>query len=131
TPILTRKQRQKCIKVAKEHLAAGRSVVVDNTNADPETRSQWVDIAEEFKIPIRCVYFSAPPTVCRHNNAVRAANKGLNPESRTLLPGIAFGDFLRRFKEPTMSEGFQEIVRVDFQFRGDDAAQQIWKQYWI
>ncbi|PTU19257.1 hypothetical protein P175DRAFT_0461841 [Aspergillus ochraceoroseus IBT 24754] len=125
------KTRQKCIKVAKEHLAAGRSVVVDNTNADPETRSQWVDIAEEFKIPIRCVYFSAPPTVCRHNNAVRAANKGLNPESRTLLPGIAFGDFLRRFKEPTMSEGFQEIVRVDFQFRGDDAAQQIWKQYWI
>ncbi|KAB8216150.1 polynucleotide kinase 3 phosphatase-domain-containing protein [Aspergillus novoparasiticus] len=125
------KTRPKCIKVAKEHLAAGRSVVVDNTNADPETRSHWIEIAKEFGIPIRCVYFSASPTLCRHNNAVRASNKSLNPESRTLLPGIAFGDFGRRFKEPTMAEGFQDIVRVDFRFRGDEESQKIWKQYWI
>ncbi|PIG89562.1 polynucleotide kinase- 3'-phosphatase [Aspergillus arachidicola] len=54
-----------------------------------------------------------------------------NPESRTLLPGIAFGDFGRRFKEPTMAEGFKDIVRVDFRFRGDEESQKIWKQYWI
>ncbi|KAF7620018.1 polynucleotide kinase 3'-phosphatase [Aspergillus flavus] len=125
------KTRPKCIKVAKEHLTAGRSVVVDNTNADPETRSHWIEIAKEYSIPIRCVYFSASPALCRHNNAVRAANKSLNPESRALLPGIAFGDFGRRFKEPTMAEGFKDIVRVDFRFRGDEESQQIWKQYWI
>ncbi|KAI9373296.1 polynucleotide kinase 3 phosphatase-domain-containing protein [Aspergillus egyptiacus] len=125
------KTRPKCIKVAKEHLAAGRSVVVDNTNADPETRAHWVEVAKEFKIPIRCVYFSASPALCKHNNAVRAANKSLNPESRTLLPGIAFGDFLKRFKEPTLSEGFKDIIRVDFQFLGDDEAKRIWKQHWI
>ncbi|KAF7597450.1 hypothetical protein BBP40_003697 [Aspergillus hancockii] len=54
-----------------------------------------------------------------------------NPESRTLLPGIAFGDFGRRHKEPTMSEGFKDIIRVDFRFRGDDEAKKIWEQYWI
>ncbi|KAL2828693.1 polynucleotide kinase 3'-phosphatase [Aspergillus cavernicola] len=125
------KTRPKCIKVAKEHLAAGRSVVVDNTNADPETRAQWIDAANEFTVPIRCVYFSAPPALCKHNNAVRAANKSLNPESRTSLSGIAFGDFLRRFKEPTLSEGFKDIIRVDFTFRGDEDAKRLWKQYWI
>ncbi|RAH72675.1 putative DNA 3'-phosphatase Tpp1 [Aspergillus aculeatinus CBS 121060] len=125
------KNRPKCIKVAKEHLAAGKSVVVDNTNADAETRAQWVAVAREFKVPIRCVYFTASPTLCRHNNAVRAANLSLNPESRTLLPGIAFGDFLRRFKEPSMDEGFKDIIRVEFQFRGDEEAKRLWSQYWV
>ncbi|OOF96995.1 hypothetical protein ASPCADRAFT_205751 [Aspergillus carbonarius ITEM 5010] len=125
------KTRPKCIKVAKEHLAAGRSVVVDNTNADPETRAHWVQIAKEFHVPIRCVYFTASPALCRHNNAVRAANQTLNPESRTLLPGIAFGDFLRRFREPSIDEGFQDIIRVEFQFRGDQEAKRLWGQYWV
>ncbi|KAL3472793.1 polynucleotide kinase 3 phosphatase-domain-containing protein [Aspergillus californicus] len=125
------KTKPKCIKVAKEHLAAGRSVVVDNTNADPETRAQWIAVAKEFGVPIRCVYFSAPPALCKHNNAVRAANKSLNPESRQSLPGIAFNDFLRRFKEPALSEGLKDIIRVDFQFRGDKDAKKLWEQYWV
>ncbi|GAT21701.1 polynucleotide kinase- 3'-phosphatase [Aspergillus luchuensis] len=54
-----------------------------------------------------------------------------NPESRTLLPGIAFGDFLRRFKEPSMAEGFQDIIRVEFRFRGDETAKRLWGQYWV
>ncbi|EAW15902.1 putative DNA 3'-phosphatase Tpp1 [Aspergillus fischeri NRRL 181] len=125
------KTRQKCIKVAKEFLAAGSSVVVDNTNADPNTRAEWVRVAKEFNVPIRCVYFTSSPELCKHNNAVRAANRALNPESRAPLPGIAFGDFLKRFKEPTMEEGFSDIVRVDFRFQGDDEARRIWGQYWV
>lgn len=42
----------------------------------------------------------------------------MNPESRSLLPGIAFGDFEKRFQEPKAEEGFQDVVRVDFQFQG-------------
>ncbi|PYH99159.1 polynucleotide kinase 3'-phosphatase [Aspergillus ellipticus CBS 707.79] len=125
------KTRPKCIKVAKEHLAARRSVVVDNTNANPETRAHWVEVAKEFNVPIRCVYFTASPALCRHNDAVRAANQTLNPESRSLLPGIAFGDFLRRFKEPAMDEGFQDIIRVEFRFRGDQEAKRLWGQFWV
>ncbi|KAK9581022.1 DNA kinase/phosphatase Pnk1 [Aspergillus fumigatus] len=125
------KTRQKCIKVAKEFLTAGASVVVDNTNADPNTRAEWVRVAKESNVPIRCVYFTSSPELCKHNNAVRAANRSLNPESRARLPGIAFDDFLKRFKEPTMEEGFSDIVRVDFRFQGDDEAKRIWTQYWV
>ncbi|RLL94541.1 hypothetical protein CFD26_104270 [Aspergillus turcosus] len=125
------KTRQKCIKVAKEFLAAGSSVAVDNTNADPNTRAEWVRVAKEFNVPIRCIHFTSPPELCKHNNAVRAANRSLNPESRPSLPGIAFGDFLKRFKEPTLDEGFSDIVRVDFRFQGDEEARRIWGQYWV
>ena len=38
----------------------------------------------------------------------------MNPENRKLLPKIAFTSFSARFKEPTVKEGFEEIVRVNF-----------------
>lgn len=68
----------------------------------------------------------------------------MNPESRTLLPGIAFADYGKRFEEPNVEEGFQDIVRVDFRFQGksSDAAaggdesdeeekRRIWSQFYI
>ena len=134
----------------------------DNTNADPETRIHWISLAKEVKVPIRCIYITASPELCKHNNAVRAANRDMvrynvaihrydrehelyvsvyanhmillyiqNPESRASLPGIAFGDFNRRFREPTLNEGFQDITRVNFRFRGGEAEKKIWSKYWI
>ncbi|KAK5796732.1 hypothetical protein VI817_006016 [Penicillium citrinum] len=125
------KSRPKCLKVAKEFLEAKKSVVVDNTNADPETRKYWTDLAKELSIPIRLIHFLSSPELCKHNAAVRAANKTLNPESRTSLPGIAFGDFKRRYREPTLEEGFEDIHPVPFRFVGDEAAKEIWSQYWV
>lgn len=113
----TLKTRDKCLKVAASLLADTKSVAVDNTNADPETRSVWVKLATSHHIPIRCIYFTAPPKLCEHNDAVRAlANTSdLNPEKRTLLPHSAFAGFGARFKEPKIKEGFEEIVRVEFE----------------
>ncbi|KAJ5894348.1 hypothetical protein N7495_006039 [Penicillium taxi] len=125
------KTRPKCVKVAREHLQAKKSVVVDNTNAGPETRAVWTEIAKEFKIPVRCVHFLSSPELCKHNNAVRAANKELNPEARTSLPGIAFGDFKRRYSPPTLDEGFEDIISVEFSFKGDDEAKKLWGQWWV
>ncbi|EEP77071.1 conserved hypothetical protein [Uncinocarpus reesii 1704] len=128
------KTRSKCLKVADEYLKGGKSVAVDNTNADPETRAHWIELAKKYNVPIRCIRLSTPQSICKHNNAVRAANpkiESLNPENRTLLPGIAFGDFTRRFQEPQISEGFKDIIHVDFQFEGDPTAREIWARHWI
>jgi hypothetical protein len=54
-----------------------------------------------------------------------------NPESRTSLPGIAFGDFARRFQEPQLSEGFEDITKVDFTFQGGDEAKNVWSRFWV
>ncbi|KAL1959216.1 hypothetical protein VTO42DRAFT_2721 [Malbranchea cinnamomea] len=129
------KSRQKCLKVAGEYLREGKSVAVDNTNANAETRSEWVNLAKSANVPIRCIYFSTPPEVCKHNNAVRAANPkiaSINPESRQLLPGIAFGDYAKRFQEPSLSEGFKDITRIDFRFDsgGDARLREAWAQHW-
>ncbi|SCO78149.1 related to bifunctional polynucleotide phosphatase/kinase [Fusarium oxysporum] len=124
------KTRDKCVQAAREHLQAGKPIAIDNTNADPETRTIWVELAKKFGISIRCVWFRTPLQVCEHNNAVRALNTTLNPESRQILPKMAFTGFASRFKPPQMKEGFQDITEVQFQFRGSQDEYKIWGRYW-
>ncbi|KAK4145074.1 polynucleotide kinase 3 phosphatase-domain-containing protein [Dichotomopilus funicola] len=125
------KTKDKCFKVAAGLVDEGESVVVDNTNADIDTRAQWVALARKHKVPIRCLWFRTPPQLCEHNAAVRFLNKTLNPEARDALPKIAFTGFASRFKEPKLEEGFQDIIPVDFKFRGTKEEYGVWGRYWV
>ena len=90
----------------------------------------WIELAKKMNAPIRCLHFTTPPEACRHNDAVRALNPTLNPEKRTMLPGMAFSGFSSRYREPKIEEGFHEIVQVAFKFRGSEEDQNIWGRYW-
>ena len=141
------KSRDKCLKVAQDHLEEGDSIVIgqfsflgmmsssshslDNTNADPDTRAIWIELALKAKTPIRCVWFKTPLQVCEHNDAVRSQNAIMNPESRQGLPGQAFHGFASRYKEPRLNEGFQDIVEIPFAFRGTEDDYTIWAKYWV
>ncbi|OHE91870.1 polynucleotide kinase 3 phosphatase [Colletotrichum orchidophilum] len=127
----TLKTREKCVQVAKELLGEGQSVAIDNTNADPDTRAVWVQLAAKHNVPIRCVWFKTPLHICEHNDVVRSMNESLNPESRTALPRMAFNGFKSRFKEPKVKEGFQDITEVEFSFRGTKDEHEIWAKYWL
>ncbi|KAF4976021.1 hypothetical protein FZEAL_7277 [Fusarium zealandicum] len=124
------KSRDKCVQVARKHLQEGTSVAIDNTNADPDTRTIWVELAKKFGISIRCVWFKTPLALCEHNDAVRALNESLNPESRQGLPKLAFSGFASRFKPPHKREGFQDITEVRFHFQGTEEEYRIWGRYW-
>jgi len=98
---LTRTQRERCLKVARELLEDGKSVAVgmllpaatsqkhqteyfdpDNTNADVKAREYWTELAKLLEIPIRCVHFTAPSSLCEHNDAFRSIG-GQKLEVRT------------------------------------------------
>ncbi|KAK0921091.1 DNA kinase/phosphatase Pnk1 [Friedmanniomyces endolithicus] len=145
------KSRDKCMKVATQHVVDGKPVVVDNTNADIETRASWVGLATKLKVPIRLVHFTATVKLCEHNDTVRAlAGELMNPEKRTLLPKVAFTGFASRYQEPKIEEGFQDITTVDFgvshlirtmpplqhtddrlQFEGSEEQAALWKRFWV
>jgi bifunctional polynucleotide phosphatase/kinase len=129
----TLKSRAKCLSAAREALAAGQSAAVDNTNPDADGRAEWVRLASDAGVPIRCVWFRTPPALCEHNDVVRALNRaaGLNPESRESLPKLAFTGFTARFCEPKVKEGFQDVVEVQFRFRGTPEEYAIWGRYWM
>lgn len=78
------KTRDKCVKVASQHVEEKQSVAVDNTNADKETRAIWVKLAAKLNVPIRLVHFTAPAKLCEHNDVVRALTGDLVSRSRSL-----------------------------------------------
>lgn len=127
------KSRDNCIRKAQEHLQARRSVCVDNTNADIDTRSHWVALAKKEDVPVHCVWFTENIPLAEHNNAVRALSnsKTLNPEGRELLPQMAFASFKKRFQEPTKKEGFFAVYKYDFLYRGSKEDYAIWSKAWI
>ncbi|KAJ9132238.1 Polynucleotide kinase 3 phosphatase [Pleurostoma richardsiae] len=125
------KSKDKCFKVANEYLQRGDSVAVDNTNPDADTRAQWIELAAKNNVPIKCLWFNTPVPLAEHNDAVRALNQSLNPESRTGLPKLAFNSFSSRYKEPRLKEGFQDIIEVKFKFRGSKEEYEIWGKYWL
>lgn len=55
----------------------------------------------------------------------------MNPEQRESLPKLAFNSFNSKFKEPKEKEGFEDVVRVDFAFRGSKEEYDIWARYWL
>ncbi|RPB28575.1 PNK3P-domain-containing protein [Terfezia boudieri ATCC MYA-4762] len=127
----TLKTREKCLKTAVEFLGVKKSVVVDATNPDIDTRKRWIGLAKKCAIPIRCVYLTAPPHICQHNDAVRAFGGDIvNPENRKILPRLAFTGYASRFKEPTLDEGFLDITKLEFEWEGSETERNIWAKYW-
>ncbi|QVM08813.1 hypothetical protein D8B26_003488 [Coccidioides posadasii str. Silveira] len=57
--------------------------------------------------------------------------ESLNPEKRTFLPDVAFRSFASRFEKPQLSEGFEDIIHIDFQFEGDPITRELWAQHWV
>lgn len=105
--------------------------MADNTNADQDTRKVWIDLANKYNVPIRCIWFTTPLHLCEHNDAARSMNKSLNPEEREGLPRMAFTGFQSRYKAPQAKEGFQDITEIDFKFVGTKEEYNLWGRYWL
>lgn len=63
---------QKCVSAMESALANGKSVVIDNTNPDRESRKRFIDKAS---VPCRCFLMTTSIEHVRHNNRVRYALK--------------------------------------------------------
>ncbi|MCA0145136.1 ATP-binding protein [Blastococcus sp. LR1] len=56
-----RKREARQQRVVAELLAAGHSVVVDNTNPSPAERAPLVALARQAGVPVRAVWLDPPP----------------------------------------------------------------------
>ena len=97
-----RRREARQTRVVRDLLAAGRSVVIDNTNPSREERAALVDLAREAGVPVRAVHVVAPLEVCLARNLAR--------EGRAQVPVVGVLATRRRTVPPETGEGF---VRVD------------------
>jgi len=107
----TFKTKAKCLKACREGLQSGKSVIIDNTNPEPSTRAEYVSIANDLDIPVRCFWFTTPRDLAEHLNLYR---EKMTQGERARVPSIALNMFKSKFKEPKLSEGYTSIARISF-----------------
>ncbi|XP_042342152.1 bifunctional polynucleotide phosphatase/kinase [Plectropomus leopardus] len=103
---------QNCVSACERALKEGRSVAVDNTNPDPESRKRYVDVAKAAGVPSRCFLFSASLEQAKHNNRFRE----MAPSDRkhAKVNDMVFHSYKKHFVAPALSEGFSEILQIHF-----------------
>ncbi|CAL1540072.1 unnamed protein product [Lymnaea stagnalis] len=121
---------EKCLKVAKEALTAGKSVVADNTNSSVDARAKFIKLAQEKGVPCRCFWLQTPLELAHHLNLFR--QNQTNGEVRR-IPDVGYNMFKKNFEEPQASEGFTGgIVKIDFKPRFDSKAdEELFKQWTV
>ena len=90
------------INALKLALENGESVVLDATHPSIEKRQAFVNIAKEFKIPVRLVHITTSFDESKSRNANR----------ETKLPPIVLYVYRKKYEEPSINEGFTEIIKI-------------------
>jgi len=91
-------------------LAAGRSVVIDNTNLTIRDRSAIIEAARHHHSRVIGYFFDVNTRACVARNA--------NREGRARVPNVAIFAGAKRLEPPTQAEGFDELFRVTLDARG-------------
>ncbi len=86
-------------------LAAGRSVVVDNTNATPAERRGPIATARAHGARVVCYYFAPDRRTSLGRNRGR--------EGKARVPDVAILATAKRLVPPAMAEGFDEMYSVE------------------
>ncbi|KAG1832802.1 polynucleotide kinase 3 phosphatase-domain-containing protein [Suillus variegatus] len=121
--------RSKCMKAAEVALKAGTSCVVDNTNRDIPTRKHYLDLAKKLQIPVRCIEFVGSMDLAWHNNLYRAYVHPSIESRRDIIPYVAFIGFRNHYEEPQLTEGFSEIIKVNWVFEGSEEERKRWSMW--
>jgi predicted kinase len=87
--------------VVADLLAAGRSVVVDNTNSTPAERAALVAAARAGDVPVRAVWLDTPLGTCLARNDAR--------EGRARIPLVGMHATRARLVPPCTGEGFDRV----------------------
>ena len=101
---------QKCVAAATKAVKDGKSVVVDNTSPDEESRKRYTDVGKANNVPCRCFILTGSLQHARHNERYRE----MTDKSHQPINDMVMNSYRSKFKEPSLSENFTEIVKVNF-----------------
>ena len=86
-------------------LAAGSSVVVDNTNATAAERATLISVARARGARVIGYFFDVTTRAAVARNATRTG--------RGKVPNVAIFTVAKRLERPTLAEGFDQLYRAE------------------
>ena len=96
------KTSTKMIKESEKYLKEGYSVIYDATNPTIKKRKEYIDVAKKYGVHSRCILMKTDMIESMFRNNKR--NK--------VIPKVTYFVYRKRYEEPTVNEGFDEIIRV-------------------
>lgn len=96
------KTSKNMIKISKQYLINGKSVIYDATNPTIEKRKEYIDVAKKYNIEARCINVETDMVEAMFRNNQR--NK--------VIPKITYYVYRKKYIEPSISEGFTEIIKI-------------------
>ncbi|KAM5132274.1 bifunctional polynucleotide phosphatase/kinase [Mantella aurantiaca] len=103
---------QKCVAACEESLRNGKSIVIDNTNPDVESRGRYISCAQKAGVPARCFHFNATIELSKHNNRFREMTH--TGKGHVSVNDMVINSYKSKFVAPSLNEGFSEILKVNF-----------------
>jgi DNA 3'-phosphatase len=94
----------RCLKMCREELERGGSVVVDNLNASRESREGFIEVGNECGAAIVGVHFRVGMGVAQKRNEKR--------DGKGKVPSVVFYKYRKEFEMPMKDEGFDAIYSV-------------------
>jgi predicted kinase len=88
-------------QMIEEALAAGRSVVVDNTNPTPLARAPLIELGRRHGARVVAYFFETSVKSAVARNRLR--------EGKARVPDVAIYVAAKRLVPPTFAEGFDEV----------------------
>jgi len=101
------KTSKKMIVEAKKHIDKS-SIIFDATNSSKKKRLDFIEFGKSNKVPIRAFIMRADIDTAMDRNKERS--KDTNYIS---IPNIAYYVYRKNFEEPTLDEGFDEIISIN------------------
>ena len=99
-----RSKTERQAQLARETLARGESVVIDNTNISRAQRALLLAVARECGARATGYYFEVSRNDCRARNATRTG--------KACVPEFVIGMIGNQLELPTYSEGFDALLRI-------------------
>ena len=107
------KTKEKVLKCLLHNINEGKKIVVDCTNPQKNTRSEYINICKKNNYPVRAFVFQVSKKLAMHLNNLRAINNNRKHYSGH-VNNIPIHTFFKNYQEPEINEGFKEVVHVKF-----------------
>ena len=107
------KTKEKVIKCMVDNIKKGQKIVIDCTNPQKIGRNEYINICKKNNYPVRAFVFQVSKELAMHLNNLRAINK-IRKHYSGHVNNIPIHAFFKNYQEPELSEGFSEIVHVNF-----------------
>src|SRR5579871_4215961 len=110
------KPRRRQEQLIAEALAAGRSVVVDNTSPTVADRAPLIALGRQYGATVVSYFFETPIADALRRNRQR--------EGRARVPDLAIYATAKMLVRPTHAEGFDQVYRVRVRESGGFAVEE-------